>query len=181
MTQISQLPGNNTFGGARKPPSTALRALWRPLRGPIALPADRDTFAEFPGLFPAPPLALARSALRSPWRRLAHFGTPRFRSAHSTCHPRESRAKGPRETSHNSPRRVVEVAALASSRLRAGSLTQDPRAALRRSAEASGACIRQARIALRFWVGAQGPGQHEKGYDHEVLRNALPRWHQHGE
>ena len=102
LTQISQLPGTKTFGGARKPPAAALRAGWRPLRGSFALPADRDTFAEFPGLFPAFPLALPRSVLRSPWRRLAHLGTPRSRSAHSTCRPRETRAKGPRETSHNS-------------------------------------------------------------------------------
>ena len=94
-----------------------------PCGAPFALPADRDTFAELPGLFPAPSLALARSVLRSPWRRLAHIGTPRSRSAHTTCHPPTSRAKGPRETSHNSPRRVVEGAALAGSRHRAGSLT----------------------------------------------------------
>ena len=76
---------------------------------------DRDTFAEFPGLFPAllASLALGSSALAL--RRLAHFRTPRSRSAPSTCHPLASRAKGPRENSHN-PRAlgIVEFAALAS-------------------------------------------------------------------
>ena len=95
-----------------------------PYGAPFALPADRDTFAEFPGLFPAHyRLTHVRLISRSPWRRLAHVCTPRSRSAPSTCHPPTSRAKGPRETSHNSPGRVVEVAALAGSRLRAGSLT----------------------------------------------------------
>ena len=73
---------------------------------------------------PRPPPSRSRARFpRSPWRRLAHVCTPRSRSAHTTCHPPTSRAKGPRETSHNSPGRVVEVAALAGSRLRAGSLT----------------------------------------------------------
>ena len=102
------------------PLMAAIIAEYQPTHG---LRPDRDTFAEFPGLFPALSLALSRSVLRSPWRRLAHIGTPRSRSAPSTCHPPTSRAKGPRETSHNSPGRVVEVAALAGSRLRAGSLT----------------------------------------------------------
>ena len=83
-------------------PAPLMAAIIAEYQLPCGLRPDRDTFAEFPGLFPAFPLALPRSVLRSPWRRLAHFGTPRSRSAHLTCHPPTSRAKGPRETSHNS-------------------------------------------------------------------------------
>ena len=105
-------------------PALLMAAIIAEYQPPCGLRPDRDTFAEFPGLFPAPyRLTRVRLISRSPWRRLAHIGTPRSRSAHMTCHPPTSRAKGPRETSHNSPGRVVEVAALAGSRLRAGSLT----------------------------------------------------------
>ena len=123
---------------------------------------DRDTFAEFPGLFPAPSLALSRSVCALALRRLAHIGTPRSRSAHTSCHPRASRAKGPRETSHNSPGRVGEVAALASLAPSRRLLDADWRAALRRSAEASGACIRHARIAFDSWSGRRAPAETRK-------------------
>ena len=100
---ISQLPGTKTFGGARKPLQTALRAPWRPLRGadkPFRRTGTR--LRSFPDSSPPPPSRSRARFPRSPWRRLAHIGTPRSRSAHTTCHPRSSRAKGPRETSHNS-------------------------------------------------------------------------------
>ena len=141
-----------------------------PLAGhPLPFRRTGTRLRSFPDSSPPFPRASALGFSRSPWRRLAHIGTPRSRSAHTTCHPPASRAKGPRETSHNSPGRVVEVAALASLAPSRRLLDADSRAALRRSAEASGACIRQARIAYRFWVGAQGPGRHEKGTDHVHL------------
>ena len=150
-------------GGSGTVPAPLMAAIIAEYQPPRGLRPDRDTFAEFPGLFPAPyRLTRVRLISRSPWRRLAHLCTPRSRSAHTTCHPPTSRAKGPRETSHNSPGRVVEVAALAGSRLRAGSLTRDWRAALRRSAEASGACIRHARIAFDTGSGRRIPANARK-------------------
>lgn len=84
-------------------PAPLMAAIIAEYQPPCGLRPDRDTFAEFPGLFPAPyRLTRVRLISRSPWRRLAHERTPRSRSAPSTCHPRASRAKGPRETSHNS-------------------------------------------------------------------------------
>ena len=103
------------------PLMAAIIAGYQPTHG---LRPDRDTFAEFPGLFPAPyRLTHVRLISRSPWRRLAHIGTPRSRSAPSTCHPPTSRAKGPRETSHNSKTASGGGCGARPSRLRAGSLT----------------------------------------------------------
>ena len=91
-------------------PTPLMAAIIAEYQPSCGLRPNRDTFAEFPGLFPAPyRLTHVRLISRSPWRRLAHIGTPRSRSAHTTCHPPTSRAKGPRETSHNSPGRVVEA------------------------------------------------------------------------
>ena len=165
---ISQLPGTKTFGGARKPLQTALRAPWRPLRG-AHLPFRRTgtRFRSFPDSSPPPPRASAlgfRARLGDGSRILVRHARARLIRPATRARLAPRAPAKPRTTRRA---RVVEVAALASSRLRAGSLTRPPRAALRRSAEASGACIRQARIAFRFWAGAQGPGPMRERNRHE--------------
>ena len=130
-----RLPSKSRSFRAPRPsevPGSLLNRRYAPCGAPcrVPLPFRRRPSARpghvcgVPRTLPRPlPSRLRARFPRSPWRRLAHVCTPRSRSAPSTCHPPASRAKGPRETSHNSPRRVVEVAALAGSRLRAGSLT----------------------------------------------------------
>ena len=89
-----------------------------------------------------------------------HRPSPRARHA----------SRPPRENSHNLKGASGGVCGALFARAFAQlPLTRSGAGPLRHSAEASGACIRQARIALRFWVGAQGPGRREKGYGYVYL------------
>ena len=109
---------------------------------------DRDTFAEFPGLFPAPSLALSRSvcALALATARAYRYASLALGSI--DLPPARVSRQGP-------PRNLAQLAEssgggcgarrLAPSRRL---LDADSRVALRRSAKASGACIRHARIAF---------------------------------
>ena len=138
-----------------------------PCGAPFALPADRDTFAEFPGLFPAPSLALSRSVFALALATARAFMYASLPLGSIDLPPAYVSRQGP-------PRNLAQLAGASGGGCGARRLAPsrrlldaDWRAALRRSAEASGACIRHARIAFRFWVGAQGPGPIRERNRHE--------------
>ena len=115
----------------------------------FALPADRDTFAEFPGLFPAFLLALSRSVFALALATARAYRYASLALGSMDMPPAMSLApRAPAKTRTTLARSGLwSLRRSLLSRLREGSLTQGRRPALRRSAEASGACIRQTRIA----------------------------------
>ena len=124
---------------------------------------DRDTFAEFPGLFPAPsPRALAlgfRARLGDGSRIYVRLAPARLHRLATRLRLAPRAPAKPRTTRQSEWWRLRRSLP---SRLRAGSLTRASRAALRRSAEASGACIRQARIAFDSGSGRRAPADTRK-------------------
>ena len=94
-----------------------------PCGAPFALPADRDTFAEFPGLFPAPSLALSRSVFALALATARAFMYASLTLGSYDLPPARVSRQGP-------PRNLAQLAEASGggcgarpSRLRAGSLT----------------------------------------------------------
>ena len=172
--EISQIPGTKTFGGARKPLQTALRAPWRPLRGTLCPSGGPGHVCGVSRTLPRPSLALPRSVFRA---RLGDGSRIYVRLAPARLIRPATRLRlaprapaKPRTTRRGEWWRLRRSSLAPSRRL----LDADWRAALRRSAEASSACIRHARIAYRFWVGAQGPGPTpSKGEHHDRPTNTI--------
>ena len=133
-----------------------------PCGAPFALPADRDTFAEFPGLFPAPyRLTRVRLISRSPCdgsRISVRLARARLIRPATRARLAPRAPAKPRTTRRGEWWRLRRSSLAPSRRL----LDADSRAALRRSAEASGACIRHARIAFDSGSGRRAPADTRK-------------------
>ena len=158
---LRRCPGAPLTGAPR--PCAPLAGLLCPSGGPGHVCGVSRTLPRSPSLASA---RLFRARLSDGSRILVRLARARLIRPATRLRPAP---RAPAKTRTTLARSGGGVCGARPSRLRAGSLTRARRAALRRSAEASGACIRQARIALRFWVGAQGPGRREKGYGYVYL------------